>query len=118
MMTSILDGKFARVHQEDADALKQQKLLTLLLDGWEDKMQQSLYSSVIAGVSENPVVLSLDELTSQHENADKLLETAENALTKASVPEKNVITFVTDNPSVMCLLHKKFADKHPWILVS
>ena len=58
-------------------------------------------------------------LTAQpHENADKLLETAENALTKASVPEKNVITFVTDNPSVMCLLHKKFADKHPWILVS
>ena len=64
------------------------------------------------------MVLSLDELTSHHSNANKLLKTAIGALSKSSVPVKNVVALVMYNPSVMHSLRKKFVNKHPWVLVS
>ncbi|KAK7045152.1 hypothetical protein R3P38DRAFT_3433925 [Favolaschia claudopus] len=71
----LLLSESSRVHLEEVERLKKRKMLTLLLDGWEDALRRSLYGSLAAGVGEYPVVLGLNDLTGSRGSADKCLET-------------------------------------------
>jgi hypothetical protein len=60
---TIMDAEAAQTQVEEVERLKLQKQLTLLFDGWEDKLWRSLYRKVVAELGTPPTVLSLDELT-------------------------------------------------------
>jgi hypothetical protein len=66
-----MDAEAARAQVEDMTRLKARKCLTLLFDGWEDKLQRSLYGTVAAEHGEPPSVLSLDELTGSRGTAEQ-----------------------------------------------
>jgi len=58
-----MDGEAARVQIEEVERVKGRKRLTLLIDGWEDRLKQSLYRTVTSEVNQYPVMLSLWDLT-------------------------------------------------------
>ncbi|KAK7039668.1 DUF659 domain-containing protein [Favolaschia claudopus] len=113
----LLLSESSRVHLEEVERLKKRKMLTLLLDGWEDALRRSLYGSLAAGVGEYPVVLGLNDLTGSRGSADKCLETITDAMGKMDIADgENVIALTTDNPTVMQSLRRKFEFKFPWVL--
>ncbi|KAF7348928.1 DUF659 domain-containing protein [Mycena venus] len=115
----LLRGENSRVHLEEVERLKGRKMVTLLLDGWDDALHRSLYGSLAAGVGEYPTVLGLDDLTGNRGSADKYLETMTGAMKKMDIAGgKNVIALTTDNPTVMQSFRRKFQLAFPWVLVS
>ena len=60
--------------------MKKRPSLTLLFDGWEDKLKRSLYGTVAAGIGEFLTVLSLKELTGLCGTADTYLEIIQKAM--------------------------------------
>jgi hypothetical protein len=116
---SIMDGEAARVQLEDHHRLKALPRLTLLFDGWEDKRRRSLYGSVASQIGEDPIVLSLDDLTGKRGSAQTYLETAVAALKRNELENPtNIIALTTDNPTVMQSFRRKFQDQFFWVLVS
>ena len=77
---NLLNSEAARVKLEEIDRLKGRKLLTLLLDGWEDKLRWSLYGSLAAEVKQHPIVLALEDMTGVQGTADNLMVTSEKAM--------------------------------------
>lgn len=113
-----MDGEAARVRIEDLERVKSRNILTLLFDGWEDKVGRSLYGSVAAEIGEYPVVLSLDDMSGNRGSADKYLETAINALKNMGLEDgRNIKALTTDNPSVMQSFRRKFQKEFYWVLV-
>jgi len=96
-----MDAEAARVQKEDIDTLKSQKLSTLLIDGWEDKLRRSLYGTVVANIAQHPTILGLNDLTGYRGSADKLLEVAKEAINNMELPPQNIIAVTTDNPTTM-----------------
>ena len=82
-----MDAEVAQAQVEDMTRLKAHKRLTLLFDGWEDKLQCSLYGTAAAEYGEPPSVLSLDELTGSQGTAEKYLETTKAALKKMDLDD-------------------------------
>lgn len=116
---SIMDSEVARVQIADIARLKERKRLTLLLDGWEDKIRRSLYGCLAAEVNQHPVVLSLEDMTGHRGSADKLLEVSVKALERMEIGDgRNIIAATTDNPTVMQAFRRKFQAKFFWVLVS
>lgn len=62
-MERFLPAEEARVHDLDLKRLAKRHNLTYLVDGWEDHQQRSVYGTMVAEVSEFPVVLGLEEMT-------------------------------------------------------
>lgn len=116
---NLLDSEAVRVQQEEINRLKGHKRLTLLLDGWEDLLKQSLYGSLAVEVNQHPVVLSLDDMTGNRGNSDNLVSVTQKAMNKMEIGDgKNVIAITTDNPTVMQAYQRKLQEHYPWILVS
>lgn len=116
---TIMDAEAARIQIEDIARLKATKRLTLLFDGWNDKLRRSLYGSVASQLGEPPIVLSLDNLTGHRGSADKYLETAKGALKKMDLEDGlNFIALTTDDPTVMQSFRRKFQEEFYWVLVS
>jgi hypothetical protein len=114
-----MDAEFARTQIEDIEFVKKRPRLTLLFDGWEDKLKRSLYGTVAAGIGEFPTVLSLEELTGIRGTADTYLETIQKAMKHNEIEEaKNIIALTTDDPSVMRAFRRKFKNIFFWVLVS
>jgi len=114
-----MDGEAARVQMEEIGRLKPRKRLTLLIDGWEDKLRRSLYGSVASEVNQYPVVLSVEDVTGYRGSADRILETSQKALKTMELGDgRNFIACTTDNPTVMQSFRRKFQDKFFWVLVS
>lgn len=114
-----MDGERARVEVEDMARLKSSKRLTLLFDGWEDKLRRSLYGTVASQINDAPVVVSLDELTGSRGTADQYLDTILGAMKVMELEDgENVIALTTDNPTVMQAFRRKFGLKYPRVLVS
>ncbi|KAG2336964.1 hypothetical protein BDR05DRAFT_978652 [Suillus weaverae] len=82
--------------QQKIDRLKARRLLTLLLDGWEDKLRQSLYGSLAAEVKQHPIILALEDMTGK---AMKAMEIGD---------ARKIIAVTTDNPT--------FQNKYYWVL--
>ncbi|KAJ7602520.1 ribonuclease H-like domain-containing protein [Mycena rosella] len=93
-------------------------MVTLLFDGWEDKLRRSLYGTVGTGMDECPSLISLDNMSGYRGSADKYMETIVGGLEKMEMADaKNVIALTTDNPSVMQSFRRKFQARFPWVLV-
>lgn len=115
---TIMDAEAARAQVEEIARLKSRKKLTLLFDGWEDKLRRSLYGTVAAQLGTPPTVLSLDELTGHRGSAVKYLETLKGALKKMDMSEaRNIIALCTDDPTVMRALRRLFGADYYWVLV-
>ncbi|KAJ7449770.1 ribonuclease H-like domain-containing protein, partial [Mycena galericulata] len=113
----ILDSEAADVFLRETERLKSSKLLTLLEDGWEDRLKRSIYGIVSAGIDMFPIIMSLDDLTGERGNADKCLDIAVKSLDLMGVPTaRNFIAMTTDNPTTMQSLRRKFQQKFFWIL--
>lgn len=98
--------------------MKDRKRLTLLLDGWEDKLKRSLYGSVATEVKQYPVVLALEDMTGNRGNATNLLATSKKAMDQMEIGDgKQFIALTTDNPSVMQAYRRKFTESFYWVLV-
>ena len=114
-----MDAEAARVQIKEIDRVKKTKHLTVLFDGWEDKLRRSLYGTVAAKIGEYPTVLSLDELTGHRGSAEKYLETAKKAMKNMEIEDgRNIIALMTDNPTVMQVFGRKFQNIYYWVLVS
>ncbi len=114
-----MDAEAARVQIKEIDRVKKTKHLTVLFDGWEDKLRRSLYGTVAAKVGEYPTVLSLDELTGHCGSAEKYLETAKKAMKNMEIEDGwNIIALTMDNPTVMQAFRWKFQNIYYWVLVS
>jgi hypothetical protein len=114
-----MDAEAARAQVEDITRLKSRKRLTLLFDGWEDKLRRSLYGTIAAEQGELLCVLSLDELTGDRGTAQKYLETTKGALKKMDLDDGlNFIALTTDNPTVMQAYRQLMQNTYYWILVS
>ena len=97
-----MDSEAARVQLEDIGRVKQRKRLTLLIDGWEDRLKRNLYGCVASEVNQYPIVLSLTDLTGHRGSADALYETSCKALRSMEIEDgRNFIAATTDNPTVM-----------------
>ncbi|KAJ7447979.1 hypothetical protein FB451DRAFT_1533637 [Mycena latifolia] len=93
------------------------QLLTLLEDGWEDRLKRSIYGVIAAGIDTFPVVMSLDDLTRERGNATKCLDIAVNSLQLMGVPDaRNFIGLTTDNPTTMQSFRCLFQHKFFWVL--
>jgi hypothetical protein len=93
--------------------------LTLLFDGWEDKLKCSLYGSVATELGTPPTVLSLDELTGLCGTAEMYLKTAKGALKKMDMEDgENIIALTTDDPNVMQAFQCLFCGDYFWVLAS
>jgi hypothetical protein len=98
--------------------LKSRQNLTLLIDGWEDRLHRSIYGTVASQVDEEPIVMSLDNLTGKRGSADVILDTAKRALSVMQVDDgKNFIAVCTDNPTTMQSFIKKYEKVFPWVVV-
>lgn len=116
---SILDQEAARVQLEELDRLNSRDKLTLLFDGWEDRLRRSLYGAVVSEVNEYPVVLSLEDMTGQRATAINLYDAVLRALTSMGLEDgSRIIALVTDNPTVMQAFCTRFREKYYWVLVS
>jgi hypothetical protein len=114
-----MDAEATKAQLKDTTQLKARKHLTLLFDGWEDKLQRSLYGTVAAELGEPLYVLSLDELTGSQGMAKKYLETMKGALKKMNLDDgKNFVSLTTDNPTVMQAYRQLMKNAYYWILVS
>jgi len=115
----LLDSEAARVKLEEVDRLKGRRLLTLLLDGWEDKLRRSLYGSLAAEVKQHPIVLALEDMTGVRGTADNLMATSEKAMKAMEIGDaKKIVAVTTDNLTVMQSFRRKFQTKYYWVLVS
>ena len=93
--------------------------MTLLFDGWEDRLRRSLYGTVAAERGEPPSVLSLDELTGSRGTAEKYLETTKAALKKMDLDDgRNFVALTTNNPTVMQAYRRLMRNAFFWIIVS
>ncbi|KAJ7801203.1 ribonuclease H-like domain-containing protein [Mycena olivaceomarginata] len=102
---------------KESARLQSSKLLTLLQDGWEDRLKRSIYGVVGAGVNMFPVIMSLHELTGERGNADKCVDIALQSLAHMGIPEgRNLIALTTDNPTTMQSFRRKFQQKLFWII--
>ncbi|KAJ7120599.1 ribonuclease H-like domain-containing protein, partial [Mycena crocata] len=107
----------ADVFLKDSDRLKSSNLLTLLEDGWEDRLKRSVYGVVAAGMGMFPILMSLNDLTGERGNAVKCLDVAVDALKFMGVPEaRNFIALTTDNPTTMQSFRRQFQQKFFWVL--
>ena len=114
-----MDAEAARAQVEDMTRLKARKHLTLLFDGWEDRLRRSLYGTVAAERGEPPSVLSLDELTGSRGTAEKYLETTKAALKKMDLDDgRNFVALTTNNPTVMQAYRRLMRNAFFWIIVS
>jgi hypothetical protein len=99
--------------------LKARKCLTLLFDGWEDRLQCSLYGTVAAERGEPPSMLSLDELTGSWDTAEKYIETTKGALKKMDLDDgQNFVVLTADNLTVMQAYRQLTWDAFFWIIVN
>lgn len=115
---TILNAEHARVMTEEIERLGSRRLLTLLIDGWEDKLRRSLYGVVAAEINEFPVILGLRNLTGQRGSAASVLETATAAMKSMDVEDgRNFIACTTDNPAVMQSFRRMFQGQYSQILV-
>ncbi|KAJ7495512.1 ribonuclease H-like domain-containing protein [Mycena latifolia] len=113
----ILDAEAADTFLRETERLQRSKLLTLLEDGWEDRLKRSIYGVVAAGIDTFPVVMSLDDLTGERGNAAKCLDIAVNSLQLMGVPDaRNFIGLTTDNPTTMQPFRRLFQHKFFWVL--
>ncbi|KAL4062632.1 hypothetical protein V8B97DRAFT_1920845 [Scleroderma yunnanense] len=114
---SIMASEECWIQLEDIERLKDRKQLIFLIDGWEDKLKQSLYGATAAEVHQFPVVLSLTNLMGHCASADKILEAAVQAFQTMELEDGcNFIALTTDNPMVMQAFWRKFQDKYYWII--
>jgi hypothetical protein len=113
-----MDAEAACVQIEEINRLKKGKRLTLLFDGWEDKLHRSLYGTVPAQVGEYPTVLSLDDLTGHRGSVDNYLEMTKKALRNMEIKDSwNIIALMMDNPMVMQSYRGNFKFEYYWVLV-
>jgi hypothetical protein len=107
-MERYLPTEEARVFNEDIKHLEGRNNLTYLLDGWEDSQRRSVYGSLVAEVSQFPIVLGLEELSGVHATADHLVQVSNCALTKKSVKASSILAVCTDNPTTMQAFRRKW----------
>ena len=106
-----MDAEAACVQVEEIAWLHSCNLLTMLFDGWEDKLHHSLYGTITSEVGQYPTVLSLEELTGFCGSADKYLETTINAMTKMDLGDGvRFIAVTTDDPNVMWAFGKNLKE--------
>ena len=106
-MERLLPAEEARTFAEDVQQLEGRNNLTYLMVGWDDSQRCSIYSCMIAEVSEFPMVLGLEELTGIQGTADNLVDVANKA----------IVAVCTDNPAMMLAFRRKWTNQHSWILV-
>jgi len=92
--------------------------LTYLTDGWEDLQRQSVYGSMLAEISQFPVVLGLEDLSRVRATAENIVSLSNRALAKKEVDPKSIIAVCTDNPTTMQAFRQKWTTEHTWIIVS
>ncbi|KAF7333350.1 DUF659 domain-containing protein [Mycena venus] len=114
---TLLDAEASDVFLREAERLQNSKLLTLLEDGWEDKLKRSIYGVVAAAIDSFPIIMSLDDLTGERGNAAKCLDIAIKSLELMGVPDgRNFIALTTDNPTTMQAFRREFQRKFFWVL--
>ncbi|TFY74736.1 hypothetical protein EWM64_g9276 [Hericium alpestre] len=118
LIQKYLPGEEANVHLDDVKRLSSERDFTVLTDGWEDLLKRSVYGTLLAQVSEFPVVLGLKNLSGERNTADKILETVDDALTKKDVLASKVLAVCTDNPTTMRAFRRKFSEKYPWVITT
>ena len=118
LMMNYLPCEEARVHVQEVARLKKQESLTLMTDGWEDRLRRSIYGTLLVEVGFRPVVLGLEDLTGKRATAETVLTVVEGALQKKEVAAGQVIALVTDNPTTMTAFRRNYQLKYPWTIVS
>ena len=81
----LLDAEAAHIQAETIQNIQNRQSLTPLIDRWEDLLCQSVYGTVLAGVGEYHIILSLDDISNQRGSVEKLLQLAEHSLQKIEV---------------------------------
>ena len=114
---TILDGESARVKLVEMETLSLRKYLTLLVDSWEDKERRSIYANVASEVKKQPVVLGLQDLTGERATSDNIVATCKSNMKKMSLQPRQVAGMVTDNPTTMQAVCRKFEELYPWVIV-
>jgi hypothetical protein len=114
LLGTILTAESIRIHGVEVKRLKSSNCNTLLIDGWEDKMRQSLTGIISARVNEPPVVLGLCDITEKKGTSAAYLKSALSCLSNMEVSEAtNFLALITDNPTVMQSFRKKFELNFP-----
>lgn len=113
----LLPAEEARVTLLEEERLRMMKYLTMMIDGWEDHVRQSIYGSLVSEPRERPVILGLADLTGERSAANKIVEISNESLKKKGVKPMDITAIVTDNLTTMKAVRRKWTEKYPWVLV-
>nr|GAT42637.1 predicted protein [Mycena chlorophos] len=114
---SLLDAEAAEALLAGQKRAQATKMLTMLHDGWEDRLKRSIYGVVAAAMEEAPTLMALNDVTGARGNAQKYLDVAVAALKVIGIPDaKNFIALTTDNPTTMQAFRRIFQEKYHWVL--
>ena len=118
LSNKVLGSEAARIQLAEIDSLKNQKSMTLLVDGWEDAAGRSIYGVVAAEVKKAPIILGLSELTGKRATADAVVNVCEENLAKMNINFDHIAAICTDNPTTMISARRKLINLNPALIVS
>lgn len=86
-------------------------------DGWEDGLRRSLYGTLAARRRLPPFVLGLHNMSGERGSGEAIAGVVEKAVERSEIDmKKQVIAFVTDNPTTMRKVRRLIATKYPHII--
>jgi len=116
MIEKILPMVHARHEVEIYEVLKEQKQLTLSLDGWTDNSGNSIYALMALKGAERKYFLDVLDLNSKRHTAENVFSAIKSSLRAKQVSFNQFCAIVTDTPSTMIKLQRLMNEEHPHIL--
>ncbi|KDQ15260.1 hypothetical protein BOTBODRAFT_108857 [Botryobasidium botryosum FD-172 SS1] len=113
---TIMAGEESRVHLFELDRLKSKRNLTLMVDGWDDRLRRSVYGVVTMQRGDFPSVLGLHDLTGSRASAEAIVDVVNKGINTMEIDVRRIIGAVTDDPTPMRLARRKLEEQYPWIL--
>ncbi|KAE9397467.1 hypothetical protein BT96DRAFT_860176, partial [Gymnopus androsaceus JB14] len=89
----------------------------MIIDGWDDRLHQSIYAMLHVAPDMYLIVLSLQDMTGERGTANNLLEVSNKSMEVMGIQDAvGTIALTTDNPAIMRSFRKLFVRQYWWIL--
>ncbi|KAI7964699.1 hypothetical protein MJO29_002797 [Puccinia striiformis f. sp. tritici] len=96
--------------------IKEQKQLTLSLDGWTDNSGNSIYTLMALKGAKQKYFIDILDLNHKRHTAENIFSALKGSLASKQIGLDQVCAVVTDSPSVMLKLCRLLNDQNPHIL--
>jgi Protein of unknown function (DUF 659) len=116
-MDKYLVQLFATALENRDLKLKEQEVMTLLLDGWTDVSSNSIYGLILLFGDSESEVLEILDLSSERHTAENLLLDVSNIVNSSCINWAQIKCCCTDSPNTMIKFRHLLNKKHKHIIV-